>query len=87
MTKTDKKLLDIAIEKYVEDAEQAREDAAYGGSWDDGGCSDKLRQLNAYKEGLRGIIPNFLFSYYVQASKEIDPEYAQYRALKHKFED
>ena len=87
MTKADKKLLKIAMKKYIEDAELDRESAAYSGSWSDGGCAEKLRELNAYKEGLRGIIPNFLFSYYVEASKKADPEYAQYRKLKHKFEN
>ena len=83
----DRKILEAAMTKYVNAAEGKAEAAGFNGAYHDGGCGTMLRELNAYKEGLRGVVPNFLFSYYTQAENEADPEYPKYQELKEKFED
>ena len=83
----DQKILEAAMTKFLNAAEGKRLDAGYSGAYHDGGCSTMLRELNAYKEGLRGVVPNFLFTYYTQAAMESDPEYPKYEELKEKFED
>lgn len=86
MSAIDKKILNQAIDKYIEYAEIQRDSAGFSGAMHDGGYQNMMDELGAYQTGLRGGIPEFLQEYYTEISNEQDPEYAKYLELKDKFE-
>ena len=69
-------------------AQNARDDAGYGGRMDDGGASAMEQRLDAWLDGIAfaqtgrtKLYSNIL----EQARKENDPEYQEYLRLKEKF--
>ena len=70
------------IAKILEVAKQLREDAAYNGSWTDGGASRLEEQVRFFQAGGgSGPIP----AEWKQYEKLIDPEYSEFQRLKKKF--
>lgn len=78
------------IEKAVkESARQAREDAGYGGRHDDGGASHKMQLLEYWLDGISyaGTGKTKVYASLLKTlEKEQDPEYAEFKRLKEKFE-
>lgn len=70
----------------LEDAHNRREGAGYSGRMDDGGAGVLEAQVEYYQMGMEGRLPHAWESYFNQAVREADPEYAEYVRLKRKFE-
>lgn len=75
----------IALALARKAAKGMRDDAAHGGSMDDGGASRLESLCDAYEAGQRNAAPEFLRGFMVQAEREADPEYATYQRLHAKF--
>ena len=79
-----------AIQLKIEEAEKARDDAAYGGEYHDGGYSVEMKIIAAFQDGITyeqiGKIPSWLNVYVDKAKKMNDPEWENYLRLKNKFE-
>jgi hypothetical protein len=71
-------------------AEDARNDAGYGGRHDDGGASHSLQLLEWWLDGISYAQTGTSKCYghiIDRMKKEADVEYAEYQRLKMKFED
>lgn len=79
---TDDKVLTAIVELVRKAAADARSNAGYSGSWDDGGASRMERDIEFYLMGRSGLIPPDWKKY----QKLLDPEYKEYLRLKNKFE-
>ncbi|RZK44592.1 MAG: hypothetical protein EOO61_03295 [Hymenobacter sp.] len=72
----------LAIER---DAETRALNAAYNGSYNDGGASVLKEQIRFYKYGRDNKFPPEWESYRRQVDRESDPEWAELMRLKRKF--
>ena len=81
-----KLLIDKIIGLILQDAEDRRTAAGYGGRYDDGGAGSLQTQVRFYQYGARGILPPEWAEYRKQAETQADPEYAEYIRLKKKFD-
>jgi hypothetical protein len=77
--------MDSKIERLIavilNAAESARQDAGYGGRWDDGGASRMEDQVKFYRYGQQGVVP----PEWKEHEKLLDPEYQEYVRLQGKF--
>jgi hypothetical protein len=89
-TMLDKSLVDAFLAHKMEKAETARNDAAYGGRWDDGGYASTKEKIEIFRAGFNGYWP-FVWSNEVDLFEQemknaADPEYQEYLRLQKKFE-
>ena len=83
--------IDDIVAAVLSDAAEKRLDAAFGGSWGDGGASQKMAQLQAFLDGVAfGVGEHESLTYgtllkNIERSK--DEEYQEYQRLKAKFGD
>ncbi len=82
-----KELIERALERYLENAAQKRDDARHGGRMDgDGGASLMEERARAYRAGVMGLNPPFLTEKdFREVQKETDPEFETYKRLQEKF--
>jgi hypothetical protein len=66
-------------------AEQIRLNAAYSGSYSDGGAGVLLDQIEFYIAGRDHTFPTKWNQYLKEYNRAHDPEYADYQRLKEKF--
>ena len=79
--------LETALKLVMQDANRRGLDAGYSGEMGDRGAS-RLRELvEVYRHGLNRTIPKFLKPYLEEATRVVDPEYAEYQRLKKKFNE
>lgn len=81
-----KQLINRVIELVLDDAKSRREEAGFGGRWDDGGARSLEDQVKLYRYGQQNALPPEWKQYAEQAQRQVDPEYAEYVRLKGKFE-
>ena len=82
LSREDLKTIEDAVMKS---AQNLRDDAAYGGRWDDGGSSRMIDQFNTWKRGYLGkVLPEYA-KILRDAKREADPEYAEFLRLKKRF--
>jgi hypothetical protein len=85
------KMLEKAIYLYKNHYKEKKEDAAYSGSYGDGGYGLAINYINIFNAGIEyaknGTIPQFLKEYFEAAEKQADPEYQEYIRLKNKFKN
>jgi hypothetical protein len=70
----------------LKEAENKRNDAGYGGRWDDGGAGAMEAQVRFYEYGQKGIIPPEWEKLAKQVKNEGDPEWQEYQRLRKHFE-
>lgn len=74
------------LDYLQQEAESLRREAAFNGSYHDGGLK-LLEQIGVYKAGTEGLIPSVWGSYYEEYIRYTnDKEYNLYLKLKEKFE-
>jgi hypothetical protein len=74
--------IDEVIKLVKADAEKKRQNASYNGEMSDGGAGRLEEQIKFYNYGRQAIVPQEWDSY----KQQLDPEYAEYKRLKEKFE-
>lgn len=67
------------------EATDRRTGAAWNGSFDDGGSSRLLRDIEYFQYGLQGQMPPAWAKYGETVKSEADPEWETYCRLKNKF--
>lgn len=78
--------MDDVIALIEKEADLRQENAAQGGSYNDGGASVLRDQVKFYRYGRSGIFPPEWKMYNDKAVKQADPEWGTYLKLKRKFE-
>jgi hypothetical protein len=76
------KFLDFLLKK----AEELAMNAGYSGAYDDGGASALRRQVECYRAGLAGTLPDSWRAHHAEFARLNDPEFATYKRLQAKFE-
>lgn len=79
------KALNQVMGLVLKEAATRRDNAAYSGEWNDGGASALEDQVKFYRYGIEGRIPPEWKKYADQATREDDPEWAEYQRLRKKF--
>lgn len=78
----------VALSLCQSEAEDARSSAAFGGAAHDPGAI-MLARIKAYKDGMAGVVPDFLQRFMPEAERiakaKSDPEFAEYQRLHAKF--
>lgn len=74
--------LNKIIALIEKDAADLKETAAFNGSHEDYGASSMLREMKFFMHGFNGEIPPEWKRY----QQVLDPEYAEFKRLKEKFE-
>lgn len=77
----DKAKINALIAKVQGFATERREAAGYDGSWNDNGAGRMERDIEFYRAGMEGRIPQDWLVYEIT----LDPEYVEYQRLKKKF--
>lgn len=67
-------------------ADELKLNAGYAGSSHDGGARELRNNIEVFKAGLSGNIPNSWKKDYMEFKDRKDPEYLIYLSLKDKFE-
>jgi len=68
-------------------AEDMKKSAGLSGEWHDGGASDLVEQIESFKCGMTGQVPNNWLKVANQLQTEADPDWKRYQELKDKFEE
>jgi hypothetical protein len=66
-------------------ANTVENDAAYGGSYHDGGAGVMREKIRFFKHGMENTVPPEWASLYAEITADEDPEYAEFLRLKAKF--
>jgi len=77
----------LFLSSLIREAEATRESAALSGMMGDNGASDIELQVAVYRAGTNDTVPDVWREKYNKFIKTLDPEYAEYRRLKEKFND
>ncbi len=75
------------ISAMYKKAETMKHNAGMNGAWNDGGASALVEQIEAFKCGMTGQVPNGWLEVANQMKNEDDPDWEQYQKLKTKFEE
>ncbi len=67
-------------------AEDMKHSAGMNGEWHDGGASSLISEIEAFKCGMTGQVPNDWLEVASQMKNQADPDWEQYQKLKTKFE-
>ena len=79
------KTLGQVMDLVLKEAATRRNTAAHNGEWSDGGASTLEAQVKFYRYGREGRVPPEWKEYAAQATREDDPEWAEYQRLRKKF--
>ncbi len=80
-----KDLLTIIKRLVLQDAENRRQDAGYGGHMHDGGAASVEAQVKFYEYGQKGVVPPEWKEHEIRVRNEADPEWAEHQRLQEKF--
>ena len=78
--------INALITAMYKKAEDKKHLAGMNGEWHDGGADALVDQIEAFKCGMTGQVPNGWLEVSNQMKKEVDPDWAKYQKLKKKFE-
>ena len=78
--------INIVLKKILDAAEVKRIAAGMDGAWNDGGASELVNQVEIFKCGMEGTVPQRWIEYAKEVRDEADPKWEEYLRLKDKFE-
>ena len=79
--------IEALIAAMYSKAADMKHSAGMNGEWHDGGASDLVEQIEAFKCGMTGQIPNGWLEVANQMKNEDDPDWETYQRLKKKFKE
>ena len=74
-----------AAELMLDYAKRLITDAGFGGRWGDDGAGEIAVQVDVFRAGLAGRIPQAWLPVLTRITQEDDPEWQDYQKLKAKF--
>ncbi len=78
--------IEVVLNRILSAAEKKRLDAGMGGAYHDGGASEMERQVEIFRCGMEGVIPQMWIGYAKEVKNAADPEWEEFQRLRNKFQ-